>query len=808
MPNTFTRQALAAAVAAVVPTVALASTTLDISEIAPRTLSEHYTGNLQLVGSVQANSEALIDLNGTVDGSLINDANMLIEVHSPYPQGPNGTLYLERGSWVGGDFINNANLIARGISDANVFIGGSTVQGAFINKGLIEYSNGYFGDSGVAIVNSVVRGGFLNEGIIRGAGLEAIGVELDISHLGTIVNTGQIHGEGTGATGLWVGDDVQADSGRIDNLGTISASGPGGTAVRINGQIALHNSGAIMSEDVAVELEQSFTYRFQQNAGLISAPIAIRGNGKQVLRLAGGEIRGDIERLQGIEAHGNSTLDSSRIDARYLDIDFGRLTLASPHSTLTGDLELGSTGQLEFLLSDGTQASRPYLTVLGDALVVKGSSFAVTPKPNDFSLQGPQRYQLVKASEWYQLLPTTNQNAWPLLSQDDLTVTSTSGLLRINSYSLEDGILSAEVEPLQGSSAAELVALEGASSNAQNALEVFSQQLGQLEADDPVFLALANSDAAQASHIAEQLSPEANGASPLGALDGLRRFEAALLDRPDSNRGQVGVQPWVQVIGSKLKSGTHQGVRGFDLNNRGIAVGLDWGAGANSVAGLAYGHYRGNTSSHNGNKLDSQGHLLGLYGNHQWDRFFVTGDLLFGWIEDEHRRYIAGTRAKGEGDGREFGASLMAGYRLPIQQSLTLEPRIAARYAEVRLDSYSEKGSSAALRVNSRRYQSGELGAGLKLSGSYPLGVGTLIPEATLMGWHDNVGDRTSVTSSFIHGENSFVTHGVVPGRDSYEGTLGMRYQYGTLTLGTGYSYSLRSDANARSGYASASLSF
>lgn len=807
MPNAFTRQALAAAVA-VVPAVALASTTLDISEIAPSDLSEHYTGDLRLVGSVKANSEALISLAGTVDGSVINDADMLIDVRSPEPFGPNGTLYLERGSWVGGDFINNANLIARGISDVNVFIGSSTVQGAFINKGLIENSNGKFGDSAVAISYSAVRGGFRNEGTIIGTGQDAVGIDFESSHLGTIVNSGMIHGGGTDATGLWVRDDIQVDSGRIDNLGTISASGPGGTAVRINGGTALYNSGAILSEDVAVELEQGFTYRFQQNAGLISGPIAIRGNGRQVLRLAGGEIRGDIERLQGIEAHGNSVLDSSRIDARYLDIDIGRLTLTRPHSTLTGDLELGSTGQLELLLSDGTQASTPYLTVLGDALVVEGGSFAVTPKPNDFSLQGPQRYQLVKASEWYQLLPTTNQNAWPLLSQDDLAVTSTSGLLRINSYSLEDGILSAEVEPLQGSSAAELVALAGASANAQNALEAFSQQLDQLEADDPVFLALANSDAAQASHIAEQLSPEANGAAPLGALDGLRRFETALLDRPNNNPGRNGVQPWLQVIGSKLTSGTRQGVRGFDLDNRGIAVGLDWGIGANGVAGLAYGHYRGETSSHNGNKLDSQGHLLGLYGNHQWDRFFVAGDLTFGWIEDEHRRYLAGTRAKGEGNGHEFGASLMAGYRLPIQQSLTLEPRVAARYAEVRLDGYSEKGSSAALRVNSRRYQSGELGAGLKLSGSYPLSVGTLIPEATLMGWHDNVGDRTSVSSSFIYGGNSFVTRGVAPGRDSYEGTLGVRYQYGTLTLGTGYSYSLRNDANARSAYASACFSF
>lgn len=812
MPNTFTRHYLAAAIAtALLPISAQATTTLDVSNLAPLELKARYEDDLRLIGSVTADTEALVVLTGIVEGSLVNDADISVDNHDPHGFSSNGTLYLENGSWVRGDVINNGSLFTRNINDVNVFIGGASVDGRFINRGHIELLDEKHSElSGVTVTRSFLEGGFFNEGIIIATGDSAMGVELERSYVQTFFNSSLIHGSGTGAIGLQVGNDVAIGDSRIDNSGTISASGTDSVAVRLGGNANLHNTGTIRSENTAVELRYPNFQALYQSGGLIEAPVAVSGIDTSLkgLFVSGGEIHGDLEHLLFIQASGASTLDSSRMDASHMTIHDGRLTLTRPHGTLAGYLEFESTGELELMLNSSTVASRPFLNIEGGAYVDRGAKVIVTPTPNDFALDGQQRYQLIRAAGWYQLDAAVRDYVDLPLPLDTLTVTSTSGLLQVNSYSLDNGVLSAEIEPLQGNAAADLVASAGASHNAQNAMQAFSQQLGRLDANDPVFRALASSDAAHTARIAEQLSPEANGASPLGVLDAVRRFEGALLDRADSSQHREGASPWVRAIGSTLKSGTRQGVRGFDLDNRGVAIGVDWGIGSSAVAGLAYGHYRGDTSHSNGNKLESQGHLLGLYGHYQWGGFYIAGDLTYGWIEDEHRRYIAGTRAKGDGDGREFGSSLMMGYRFPLQDGLTLEPRVAARYAEVRLDSYSEKGSSAALRVNSRRYQSGELGAGLKLSGQYPLGTGTLFPEATLMGWYDNVGDRTNVTSNFLNGEPSFATRGVVPSRNSYESSLGLRYRIGNLSVGAGYSYAMRNDANARSAQASVSLSF
>jgi outer membrane autotransporter protein len=803
MPYGFARHYLAIAIAtALVPLTAQASTVLDVSNAGENILTESYEGDLQLVGSFTSNEDATTVLLGTVEGSLINNADMSLD--GTRSGISDGTLYLEAGSHVGGDVVNNANLVTSNIRDVNVWIH-SQVDGRFINNGLIQQSHPrYSGMPAVSIYESDILGGVVNAGTISASGPDTIALEIENSYLGGLGNSGQIQASGSNSIGLLVRDDVVLENDRIDNTGTISAKGASAVAVRIENDATLENFGTIRSDSVAVEMTDFFA-RTTQHAGLIEAPVAFRGNGNQSLHLSGGTVRGDLENLWTVWADGRSTLDAARIDAGALGINEGRLTLSHPHGTLSGSLILGETGELDLMLNTRTDTARPYLDVQGSVFVETGASVLVTPTPNDFRLAGAQRYQLVQADQWYRLNTQLLDTA---LTPDDLRIASTSGLLQINSYSLENGILSAVVAPLQGDAAARLVAGEGASLNAQNAIAAFSERVWLMDGDDPVFVALANGRAPQTARVAEQLYPEANGASPLGALDALRRFEGAVLGRAAEGSRKEGASPWIQAIGSSLKTGSRQGVRGFDLDNRGVAIGVDWGIGNQAVAGIAYGHYQGDTSHSNGNKLESQGHLLGLYGHYQSDGFFVTANMTYGWIEDEHRRYIAGTRAKGTGDGREFGTSLMAGYRFALQPGVTLEPRVAARYAEVRLDGYSEKGSSAALHVDSRRYQSGELGAGLKLAGEYSLGTGTLVPEATLMGWYDNVGDRTSVSSRFLNGGPEFATRGVVPGRDSYEGFLGLSYRIGDLSLGAGYSYTLRNDANAHSTQAMVSYSF
>ncbi|WP_122766701.1 autotransporter outer membrane beta-barrel domain-containing protein, partial [Pseudomonas viridiflava] len=97
----------------------------------------------------------------------------------------------------------------------------------------------------------------------------------------------------------------------------------------------------------------------------------------------------------------------------------------------------------------------------------------------------------------------------------------------------------------------------------------------------------------------------------------------------------------------------------------------------------------------------------------------------------------------------------------------------------VNIDGYREKNSSAALKVEDQRYEAIELGAGVRVAGSFVLGAGTLEPQAKLMAYHDFAADEAKSTSTFLLGSTPFVTSGAKAVRDSYEAGMGADYNQG-----------------------------
>ncbi|WP_285961755.1 autotransporter outer membrane beta-barrel domain-containing protein [Pseudomonas tohonis] len=801
MQTLFARHYLATAITlAILPAGALA-TTLDISNLAPTTLSSSYT-DLTLTGTVNANHEALVDLTGNVNGNLTNNADMLIEGAGIFAI--NGTLYLEWGSTVGGDFINNGQLISRDIDDVNVWIGNAAIGGTFINNGLIEKTGDRSpGTPSMEIYSSTLTQGFVNNGTIAASGNESIALEIGQSRLGSFDNSGSITADGNGAIGVYVTDGTTLDSAALVNRGDISASGLNSTAVVLAERLLLENQGTLTSQGIGVDLSQSGWASFEQSAGKVDAPIAIKGNGHNLVRFKGGGTKGDLSQLALIEVQGDVQFETTLIDANYLEVSSGRLTLVRPNSLLTGNLELLG-GHLELLLNDSVSSTTPYLQVAGYAEVDPDTRILLTPTPNDFTLDGPRSFQLIEASEWSG--PITPND--PATALANLSVQSTSALMKVNSYSINGNILEAEVDVQVGSEAAELVAIHGATANAQRALAAFSYHLDALAVEDPLFVALGNADAHESARIAEQLTPEVNGASALSAIEGLRLFEAATTTSGVAAQDDQGEwRSWINLQDSNGHTGERQQARGFDLHTKSVAIGLERSLAEGSL-GIGYSHYQGNASSHNGNKLDSQGHLLGLYGSQVLDGFVIQGNLTAGWFDNESKRYIAGTRAKGSPDGRLLGASLVGAYPIALSNDLSLEPQVGARYSQVRLDGYREKGSSAALHTGASRYETGDLGAGVKLSGTVPLEMGRLKPEASIMAWHDTIGDRNGADSRFLLGGDTFASQGVRQARDSYEGNLGATYRLGNIALNASYSRTLRNDAAWRAAQVSFAYAF
>ena len=106
--------------------------------------------------------------------------------------------------------------------------------------------------------------------------------------------------------------------------------------------------------------------------------------------------------------------------------------------------------------------------------------------------------------------------------------------------------------------------------------------------------------------------------------------------------------------------------------------------------------------------------LMAPFGSHAFNVAAITAAICTGrdTHQDPSKRYIAGTRAKADYDSEIFGVNALAGYTLQLDKQWLLEPQVGARYANVSIDSYREKGSSAALNVGSQRYEIGEMGLG------------------------------------------------------------------------------------------------
>ena len=256
---------------------------------------------------------------------------------------------------------------------------------------------------------------------------------------------------------------------------------------------------------------------------------------------------------------------------------------------------------------------------------------------------------------------------------------------------------------------------------------------------------------------------------------------------------------WLKALNSNAQQNERDGIEGFDADSNGIAIGADGKLNDQLTLGLAYSYLNSDINSDNGNDNEIDGHAITLYSGYEQGAWFLDSSLTVGLNHNDSTRYIAGTKAKADYDSQLFGLNVLGGYGFRLDNGVLLEPRVAARYGRVDIDSYREKGSIAAVRVEDQRYEVAELGAGLRVAGSLPLGQGTLQPEAKLMAYHDFAADQISSDASFVFGGSSFVANGATPARTRYEAGVGVEYKLAATTFGVSYDYSGKEDFHADS---------
>ncbi|MCF5722934.1 autotransporter domain-containing protein [Pseudomonas syringae] len=706
-----------------------------------------------------------------------------------------------------GDVFNNATFTGTS-QNAGIELTDVTLAGNLVNEGVINVTAANPTDllSGIAMtLNSNVGGDLVNNGDITMSGNAVVGLDVYLANIaGEVNNNGNITVTGEQAEGMVI-TSTQA---RINNSGTINARGIGSMGIDIEkahftGQMTgapftsdVNNSGTISAEGIGIRFRSLDTsvssniFSIRQTGGLIeggtAAILADDNASPSYFYWQGGKVKGDVLGLSGVLVQGDALFDGSTIRAGFVDIDGGRLTLLRPQTTIVGDLDMDSdTARLRLLLDNNTLPNTPILKVTGNTFFSPGSQVELQARSDDFrtSAQGT-RYTLINSGTWEE--------------PQNLSVVSSSALLEVRSF----GIEGQDVKALVATRSDEVITqdLLGArgSRNAVNAIKPFKNTvLGQMDESDPVFQQFANAATSEElAKLAETLAPDVSRGA-INAATNSQNLVAGAINRRASNArsglssGDVLAEQgvWLQALSSDANQDSRHGIDGYDANTHGIAVGADGKLNAQTTVGLAYSYMTSDVKSDLGNKTDVSGHALTLYGNWARDNFFVDTSLMYGWNDNESKRYIAGTRAKANYDSEIFGVNALAGYTFQLDKQWLLEPQVGARYANISMDSYREKGSSAALNVGSQRYEIGEMGLGARLAAAFDVGVGSFEPEAKLMAWHDFIGDKANSTSTFVLGGTPFTTTGATPARDSYELGLGANYRVGAWSVGGTYNY-------------------
>ncbi len=706
-----------------------------------------------------------------------------------------------------GDVFNNATFTGTS-QNAGVELTNVTLAGNLVNQGKINRTaaNPTEFPSGIAMtLNSNVGGDLINNGDITVSGNAVVGLDLYQAKIaGEVSNNGNITVTGANAEGMLI-TSTQA---RINNSGTITARGIDSEGIDIEkalftGQMTgapflsdINTSGTISADGIGIRfrsLDTSDDFRIfsiRQTGGLIeggtAAILADDNSSPSYFYWQGGQVKGDLLGLSGVLVQGDAMFDGSTIRAGFVDIDGGRLTLLRPQTTIVGDLDMDSnTARLRLLLDNNTLPNAPILKVTGNTFFSPGSQIELQARSDDFRTSaGGTRYTLINSGTWEE--------------PQNLSVVSSSALLEVKNFGIEGQDVKALVATRSDEAITQDLLGASGSRNAVNTIQPFKNTvMGLMDESDPVFQQFANAATSQElAKLAETLSPDVSRGA-VNAATNSQNLVAGAINRRASNArsglssGDVLAEQgvWLQALSSDANQDSRHGVDGYDANTHGIAVGVDGKLNAQTTVGLAYSYMTSDVKSDLGSKTDVSGHALTLYGNWARDNFFVDTSLMYGWNDNESKRYIAGTRAKADYDSEIFGVNALAGYTFQLDKQWLLEPQVGARYANISIDSYREKGSSAALKVGSQRYEIGEMGLGARLAAAFDLGVGSFEPEAKLMAWHDFIGDKANTTSTFVLGGTPFTTTGATPARDSYELGLGANYRVGAWSVGGTYNY-------------------
>ena len=747
-------------------------------------------------------ADTVIGQNGVVDdaiGNVVNNGTITVTDQSGIaPTEEQAAIMLENVRLYG-DLINKGTLTVTAENAWGIKVDGQdqdttdTFKYSRVDRDVVN-------DGTISVTGTKARGIELNmvnfdqdvenNGTINVTGANAVGLRMDRTDYNRILNTGTIRALGTDSIGIEIRESF---GNTILNHAETASSGQNPQYLMQNGII---NEGTISAAGVGIKVTNDLLqtgpgetsnvnnfYRITQNSGVISGgDAAIDGNGQTYLYLNGGTIIGNIEGIRDAFVNGDVAIYSELIEANNLEVATGKLYVAEV-TNVTGDMIVRNSAGLSLYVNNSTDPTKAIVTVDGKLTLEQGSVVGVTTKPGEFS-KTTTKYVLVSADQ---------------LENLGAQVKTLTPLLAVTNVAFENNSLTANIGLATGDQAGDGLVNAGVDRNGIAATKAFIDSvLAKLPVNSNLYQTFINANDAELRRLAHQLQPETNRAAQTASLAATGLTASAIGNRAASvgaNSGDALMESgvWVKVRHGNSDQGTRGGIDGYDAGSSGLIIGADGKLSEQTTLGLAFSHLRTDVSSDNGNETHVATNLLTAYGSWEQGPYSVLGSLSLGKGDNESKRYVAGERAKGDYNSTVLAADLSAGYTIKLNDNLNVIPTLASRYSKVKIDSFTEKGTAAALSTGSQSLEVFDVGGGVKLEGEY----GNFKPSARLMAFHDFAQDDANSTSAFALGGNTFATTGAPATKWTYEAGVGLDWTKGNYTVGAFYDYTRKSDFNA-----------
>ena len=774
------------------------------------------TGNINTSTTGTINGLNAIHIDGTLTGNITNAGNIA---------GTENGIHIGASGSMEGDITNNAE---GSITGKNAISLDKSLTGDIINKGeLIGTDNGIFvgfSESSQARVNNITNEGLIRGGStgvdISGAGIDGLlnhgtiegktaifidGVPDDmvknaIENHGTLRSTSAEHAAihsvqtiGYGAT-----DENADDFGLINHkAGVIENTQSGGTAILLEDdakiQGVLRNDGTIrtIGDGIAIHLKDNalISAKFDNNGSILA------GNGTAIhlqdnAKLTGGfrnegTIQGRfaiVDESQSSHTLTNDGLVDGQIHGTNLTLDNDGRFRTEQGSTFA---EYRGEGEIVAILSDSTKADEAVINVSGTAEFSAGSKVLVEGKRNDFTatLEGNE-YIILEANA--------------LVIDGLLSVGSESTLLEVTLKGTDNNQITVIVK---ANDAGEIIGGAGASEEDKKAISSIQQEvLENISEDDPVYKMFteASKDPEALKQLARDLQPETSGADVAGATATQSATFGSVANRTSSLRSGTNTGDlyqsggvWGQLLHSKAVQDTKNNINGFNSHLSGFTLGTDADLNDNWTLGVALTAAKGTTNTKNSsNSTDTDSVIGTVYASWQDNDWFADMMASIGQTKNEGERLS--NLIKSEYDANQYGLRLTLGKDILLNKAdILIQPTAAFNYGRVDVESYKEKGSAAALAVQAQRYETIELGAGVKALKSIKMDRGVLNASLNLNGWHDFAADQVKTQSRFLTGTTILTSTGNKPEKTTWQAGAGLDYMADNdLTFSLNYDHS------------------